>query len=233
MEDILLFLRAYEIWIYLLLGGAAILVFNRLASAQQEVRSALYGLEREKAQNKFNSRLAVLVLLGLIGITEFALVTFVQPQVQTQAFLATPTIDLQKSPELTVETTTPQAMVTSAITLTPISGIVPVSEGCIPGALEWVNPTDGTEVSGTVDFRFIVQVQNLGFYKYEYTVLGTEQWQTIAAGNELITEEVSGGSWVTDTLIPGDYRLRLVAINSNNETIAICAINIRVIGVEE
>jgi hypothetical protein len=234
MEDILLFLRAYELWIYILLGGAAVLVFNRLASARKEVRSALYGLEREKAQSKFNGRLAILVILGLIGMTEFALVTFVQPQVNTQAYLPTATIDLQKSSEMIpIETVTPEELLSPVITMTPTVGIVPVAEGCIPGALEWINPTDGSAVSGTIDFRFNVQVQNLGFYKYEYAVQGTEQWLTIAAGNELITDESSGGTWVTETLIPGDYRLRLVAINSNNETIGICAISVRVLMTEQ
>ena len=229
MEDVLLFLRSYELWIYLLLGGAALLVFRQLASAQKEIRSALYGLEREKAQNKFNGSLAALVFLGLVGITEFALVTFVQPQVQAQAYLPTPTVDLQGAAQF--ETATPIAV--STLLVTPTSTpLIEVAEGCIKGALEWVNPANGGEVSGTVDLRFVVQVQNLGFYKYEYSVQGTDNWLAIAAGNELINEEKSGGSWVTDTLTPGDYRLRLVAINSNNDTIANCTINVRVVAVE-
>jgi hypothetical protein len=228
MEDVLLFLRSYELWIYLLLGGAALLVFRQLASAQKEIRSALYGLEREKAQNKFNGSLASLVFLGLVGITEFALVTFVQPQVQAQAYLPTPTVDLQNSAQ--IETTTPIAVSTLLVTATS-TPLIEVAEGCIKGALEWVNPANGGEVSGTVDLRFVVQVQNLGFYKYEYSVQGTDNWLAIAAGNKLINEEKSGGSWVTDTLTPGDYRLRLVAINSNNETIANCSINVRVVAV--
>jgi len=229
MEDILLFLRSYELWIYLLLGGAALLVFRKLGSAQKEVRSALYGLEREKAQNKFNASLAALVFLGLVGLAEFTLVTFVQPQVQTQAYLPTPTVDLEST--TLVGTVTPVIYSTplEIATSTPI--IDEVAEGCIKGALEWVAPAEGGEVSGSVDLRFIVQVQNLGFYKYEFSVQGTESWQTIAAGNELIDQEKSGGTWVTDTLTPGDYRLRLVAINSNNETIANCSINVRVVAV--
>ena len=229
MEDILLFLRSYELWIYLLLGGAAVLVFRNLGSAQKEVRSALYGLEREKAQNKFNTSLAALVFLGLAGLAEFALVTFVQPQVQAQAYLPTPTVDLQSS--TLVETLTPVIFSTPLLTATSTPIIDEVAEGCIRGALEWVFPVDGGEVSGSVDLRFIVQVQNLGFYKYEYSVQGTDSWQTIAAGNELIDEDKSGGTWVTDPLTPGDYRLRLVAINSNNETIANCSINVRVVAV--
>lgn len=234
MQDVLLFLRAYEIWIYLLLGAAAILVFIKMASAQKEVRSAIYGLEREKAQAKFNGRLAILVILGLIGIAEFSLVTFVQPQLLTQASLATPTISLDEVPTSeSLETSMPVNQPSPIVTVTPTSGMASVAEACIPGALEWVNPADATEIKGTVDLRFIVQVQNLGFYKYEYALMGSDQWQTIAAGNELITDENSGGSWVTDTLVPGDYRLRLVAINANNVTIAICAINVRVVAGQE
>jgi hypothetical protein len=229
MEEVLLFLRSYELWIYLLLGGAALVVFRRLAGAQKEIRSALYGLEREKAQAKFNAGLAVLVFLGLLGLGEFSLVTFVQPQVQAQVFLPTPTLNLEKT--ILVETNIPLSNPGLEATPTPTLNIQPVSEGCIKGALEWVNPVDGMELNGTVDLRFIVQVQNLGFYKFEYSTAGTDLWQTIAAGNELIREDKSGGAWVTDVLIPGDYRLRLVAINSNNETIAVCAINVRVTAV--
>jgi len=231
MEEILLFLRSYEVWIYLLLGGAAIWAFRKLAAARKEVHLALYGLEREKSQAKFNNRLVILIFLGMLGLGEFILVTFVQPQVNTQAILPTPTLNLEQT--ATVETPTLAEAATPQVTFTPTVRVEEVSEGCIPGALEWVNPTDATEISGSVDLRFIVQVQNLGFYKYEYSALGTDQWQTIAAGNTLIDEEKSGGTWVTETLIPGDYRLRLVAINSSNETIAICAINVRVIAEEQ
>lgn len=230
MEDLLLFLRTYELWIYLLLGAAAILAFRRLGQANQESRNAIYGLERENAQRKFYSGLTLLIIIGLIGLAEFMLVTFIQPEYRAQIYLPTATIDLSTQPAQMKSTSVP--LPTQVETIEPTLGVEPVAESCIPGALEWVNPTNGMEVSGTVELRFIVQVQNLGFYKYEYTTQGTEQWQTIAAGNEVINAEKSGGSWVTDTLIPGDYRLRLVALNTNNVTIAACAINVRVVAVQ-
>jgi len=230
MEDLLLFLRTYELWIYLLLGAAAILAFRRLGHASQESRNAIYGLERENAQRKFYSGLTLLIIIGLVGLAEFMLVTFIQPEYRAQVYLPTATIDLFNQPAQL--TSTPVPLPTRAETIEPTLGVEPVEESCIPGALEWVNPTNGMEVSGTVDLRFIVQVQNLGFYKYEYSTQGVDQWQTIAAGNEVINADKSGGSWVTDTLIPGDYRLRLVALNTNNVTIAACAINVRIVAVQ-
>jgi hypothetical protein len=80
-----------------------------------------------------------------------------------------------------------------------------------------------------------VNVVNLGFYKYEYVQAGSSDWITIAAGNTPVTgstetEEAQQHSWDTSDLISGDYQLRLVVADNENNTLPACTVSIRIIG---
>ena len=104
-------------------------------------------------------------------------------------------------------------------------------EGCIPGELDWTFPKNGVQISGLVNLKGTIQVPNLGFYKYEYSSVGSNNWITIAAGNTNITDSAlgGGGAWNTSQLVPGDYRLRLVAADNQNQALPACVINIRIV----
>ncbi len=58
--------------------------------------------------------------------------------------------------------------------------------------------------------------------------MGSEEWMTIAAGNEIkIDGELN--PWDTTSLTPGDYQLRLVATNNLGEALPPCIIPVRVL----
>lgn len=101
-------------------------------------------------------------------------------------------------------------------------------QGCTSGQIEWSFPKAGQTISGTVELKGTVNVPNLGFYKYEYSKLGEDNWTTIAAGNQA---KVDGqiGFWNTGDLDQGDYRLRLVVADNQNKLFAACIIAVRVI----
>jgi hypothetical protein len=71
-------------------------------------------------------------------------------------------------------------------------------------------------------------VPNLGFYKYQWARPDAEVWTDIAAGNQ---PKVEGqiGFWNTTQLIPGDYLLRLVVLDNQNQTFPPCVIPVRVL----
>jgi hypothetical protein len=84
-------------------------------------------------------------------------------------------------------------------------------------------------VSGSVELRGTVNVPNLGFFKYEYRNLADELWTPISAGNRPIIEELFAGRWNTVQLEPGNYALRLVVSDNQNNLLKPCVIEVRVL----
>ncbi len=226
MEDLLRFLETYEIWVYVLLGTASLIPLRRLLIAWHEWRSAIFGLERERAQREFSSAMTFLMLLILIGLAQFFLVSFIAPGMPRTDIIATPTIDRLATPEKTPAlTATPLASPTGAIPT-----LVVDADGCIPGQIAWTNPKNNDQIKGTVTLKGTVNVNNMGFYKYEYSPAGTDNWITIAAGNTGGTDIALGksGQWNTSQLAQGDYRLRLVVVDNQDKPLPACIINIRI-----
>jgi len=228
MEVILRFLETYEIWIYVLLGVFCLWYLRKVLVAWHEWRAAVFGLERETAQRHFSSAMTAMMLFILIGLAQFLLVSFVAPGMPQANTIATPTINYFTTPIATLSSTA-----TSAAQSTGIIPTLAVSEqeGCIPGELDWTFPKNGVQISGLVTLKGTIQVPNLGFYKYEYSSVGSNNWITIAAGNTNITDSAlgGGGAWNTSQLVPGDYRLRLVAADNQNQALPACVINIRIV----
>lgn len=95
--------------------------------------------------------------------------------------------------------------------------------------MEISEPKHGDEISGVVELIGSVNTPNYGSYKYEYSTLGQEpNWQTIAAGSGVRIES-SLGFWYTTNLVPGDYLLRLTALDNQGEQTAACVIMVKVI----
>jgi hypothetical protein len=87
---------------------------------------------------------------------------------------------------------------------------------------------DGDKISGTVTLQGTVNVTDLGYYKYEYATAGSDTWTTIAAGNTKIVDQPLGGTWDTSELTPGDYQLRLVVTDHQNNQLPECTIQITI-----
>ncbi len=233
MRDLFPVLDKYEIWIYALFGLALLFYLRRLMLAAKEWRSAQFGFERVVAQRKISFALTLVVIFGLLMLAEFVLVSFVAPALPHQTILVTPTLDLISTPTATLPAAAVNVTPTSeSVQSTPLAV---TAEGCVPGSIEWVYPQNGDEIQGTVDLSFIVNVANLGFYKYEYVQVGSTDWVTIAAGDTSVVNTPEPDSepqhaWNTESLIPGDYQLRLVVADNENKTFPACTISIRITG---
>jgi hypothetical protein len=228
MEDLLRFIQTYEIWIYILLGIFCLWFLRKVLAAWQEWRAAVFGIEREMAQRRFSSALTVMMLFILIGLAQFFLISFVAPGMPRLNIIATPTINYFTTPVATLAaSSTPATQSTGIIPTLAVSN----QEGCEAGKLAWTFPKNGAQISGTIILKGTVQVPNLGFYKYEYSSAGSNTWITIAAGNTNLTDSAlgGGGAWNTAQLVPGDYRLRLVVADNQNQASPACVINIRVV----
>lgn len=228
MQEFFQFLQEYEIWIYAILGGIGLLYLRRVIVTYQEWRMAQYGLERESAQRRFSASLTIMIFLGLFLVVELILVSFVAPAYAGLRPLTTPTLNLLSTPTLSIDQIAP------SVTATPTPAVEPtlsLSElACLPGQVEWISPVSGEEVSGTIELLGNVNVPNLGFYKYEYSQPGIDTWNTIAGGTSP-TSELNNrlGEWNTSQLVPGDYLLRLVVLDNQNNAFPVCMIPIRVL----
>ena len=227
LERILPALQQYELGIYVLLGVVALINFQKLVSAWNEWRGALFGIERDIALRRFRTNLTIFVLVILFALVEFVIVSFVIPSYPGNVALATPTLDVLATPTVTLVARI-GGVATDKATSTPTPQPTVQAEGCVPGQIEWIEPTPGQEISATVRLVGTVNVPNLGFFKYEYSEPGSDLWNTIAANNE---PKVKGeiGFWNTSQLQPNDYLLRLVVVDNQNQTLPVCTIQVRVV----
>ena len=223
MQLIISFLVKFETWIYLLAAAAAVYFGRGLIISWRELRTSIFGLERENARRKLNSSLSGLVLVGIIVTAEFIMVSIITIKYPSQVILATPTLEIQAS-ETPAVGLIPGLAGTSAITPQLTSS----DNGCVPGKLEWVFPLAGDTVSGKVELKGTVNVTDLGFYKYEFKAVGDPSWTTIAGGSMAVTEGALGGLWQTDNLLPGEYELQLVALDNRNNILPSCVIPITI-----
>ncbi len=229
MKDLLLFLEKYEVWVYVILGVIIFVYLRRLIYAWQEWREAIYGLEKETAQHKISNALSVIILLSIIAVSEFFLVSFVVPIYPRTSVIPTATMDLLATPTVTIS---PELAIAEGVTADE-NEVVVEENGCVSGEIEWIYPQENEEVNDVVELVGTVNIPNLGFYKYEFSQLGSENWITIAAGNEVKVEQPLGGVWNTTQLIPGDYNLRLVVTDSENQDLPTCIITVRVVAAAE
>lgn len=231
MQQIIKLLSDLEIIIYLALGIMFAFTLRKLVMSLNEAKSATFGLEREAAQKKVTSAVTFLVLIGLLAITEFVAATFLITELPQSVSYSTPTIEMALTPSPTrvldkdetpqpTPTPYPQAL---------IEGLV---SNCVEDILEFTYPVQGDAVKGVVELIGNVNTQNFGSYKYEYSTTGELNWVTIAAGGEVRIDE-SLGYWFTGSLTPGDYLLKLVALDNQGNELTPCIINVSVIPEED
>ena len=229
MEDVLRFLGKNEIPIYLLTGAVGLFYLFRLLVSWRDWRGTLYGLERESAQRRFSANMTAVILLTLFMMAEFILVSLVSPSLPQSGALPTATLDLLSTPTVTLEpgVDTPVAPTNEGLALSTVE----IGQ-CEPGRIEWIEPLPGAEISGTVELSGTVNIEDFGFYKYEYTTPGGNTWFTIAAGNQPVANGKLG-DWNTSQLVPGDYLLRLVAVNNQNQPLPACVVQVRIFAPSE
>jgi hypothetical protein len=225
MEAILRFFVLYAPLVYLLLAVGVLLVIRRLLRSLRAGHDAVFGLEREMAQRRTNQAVAALVIILLIGLGELVLSSFLAPGLPASFMLTTPTINLLAVPTSTLS---PELMATLGAA-TPMATPGAEASGCIPGQIMLTFLAPASEVKGQITLKGTADIPNFGFYKYEVAPLGSDNWSTIQAGREVVTDG-SLGLWDTTELTPGDYMLRLVVTDNQGQALPPCVVTVRVVG---
>lgn len=223
MGAIYQFLSKYEVLIYIVLAIGGLFAFRLLLKSWDEWRKSVYSLEREFALHRMSQAIATVILILFLFFGELTTVSFVIPSLPASFFISTPTIDVLATPTGTIS-----AELATQIALTPRP--VPTlgnTSGCVADNLIITSPKPGSQISGSVDLIGTVDIPDFGFYKYEVAPLNTDTWATIAANRKPV-DNGPLGQWDTTTLTPGDYQLRLVAINTQGQSLPPCIIPLRV-----
>jgi hypothetical protein len=226
MEALFRFLAGYEILIYIFLGMGFIIAFRWLWRAFRETQDAIYGLEKQIAFRHLSTAIASIALFVFLLLGELYITSFLVPNLPASTFLPTPMVNI-----LSTRQPAPPDDPDSPTSATDI-GIGTVSQtasGCIPDAIMITSPSPGQELIGVVNLFGIVEVNDLGFYKIEYSSAGLENWATFYAGRE-ITPDQPIGVWDTSQLPSGDYQVRLVVTDNQGQDYPPCVITFRVTG---
>jgi hypothetical protein len=223
MVAILHFFTSYVILIYLLLVVGLMFAIRSLVRARSEMGESLYGLEREAARRHTSQAVAALSLIVFLAIAEMVLTVFLAPNLPALSLLITPTIN----PLITPTTTFPPELLATIGVLTPLATPTAQTTGCIPGQIMITSPKPGDLVKGQVILIGTANIPNFGFYKYEFSPLGSDIWSTIQANRE-VKQDVELGRWDTSEVSPGDYNLRLVVINNRGDALPPCVVPLRV-----
>ena len=211
--------------IFVLMALGLIIGLVRVARARTEERGSVFGLEHEIAQNHMRQGIAALAVVTIMALAEFALVVFLVPNIPGLTKLATPTLN----PLLTPTGTFPLEFMETLGVVTP-GGSTPtvLVTGCIPGQIDITTPKPGDTLKGSIQLLGTANIPNFGFYKYEFTPLGSENWATIVAGNKVVQDNQLG-YWDTSVITPGDYQLRLVVSDNQGNNLPTCVIPVRII----
>ncbi|MCB9135020.1 MAG: hypothetical protein H6636_06315 [Anaerolineales bacterium] len=233
MDEALRFFHEYEGVIYVILGVGALVNLRLFIVSWQELRSTIYGLEREQAQTRLNQAAGVLTMLILFAVVEFVTVSFIIPMRPQANPLLTPTIDLLASPTITLPPANNGGEANSDGDATPTPVPTPdLRQGvCLAKEAEITSPQPGDRVSGEISILGFVNVENFGFYKLEIAPNQSVNWRTIQAGRDLVKEDngVLVQQWDTSTLQAGDYILRLVVTLSDETALPDCRVPITIL----
>jgi len=225
MKAILSFFVNLAPIIFALLALGLLIGLQRVARARREERGSVFGLELEIAQHHMRQAIATLTVVTILALAEFGLVVFLVPNIPGLAQLATPTLN----PLITPTGTFPLEFMETLGVVTP-GGPTPtvLATGCIPGQINITTPKPGDTLKGSIQLVGTADIPNFGFYKYEFSPLGSDNWATIVAGNKVVQDNQLG-NWDTSAITPGDYQLRLVVSNNQGNDFPPCVIPVRII----
>lgn len=223
MIAVLEFFSDYAIVIFLLLLVGAMFAIRGLVRARRQQTEAVFGLEIELARRHTRQAAALLCLVLVLALAEFVVVAFIAPLLPTLAALSKPAGNVAAVPTSTIP---PEILQTLNATTPAATSTVEIS-GCIPAQIMITSPTPGQEIRGKITLVGTADIPNFGFYKYEFSPLGTDVWFTVQAGREA-RQDADLGTWDTSELIPGDYLLRLVVTDNRGQALPACVVPVRV-----
>ncbi len=210
-------------FIFTLLALGVLIGLRGMVKARNELRGAAFGLEREIAHRHMSQAISTLAVSGFLAFAEFFLVVFLVPNIPALSQLATPTINPLLTPTGTFALVFEQTLGTG----TPASTPTAQATGCIPGQIEITFPKAGDQIQASITLKGTADIPNFGFYKYEFSPIGSNAWATILASRKPV-QDGDLGNWDTSAISTGDYQLRLVVTDNQGNELPACIIPVRI-----
>ena len=231
MEEIILSIEALQSWIYLILGLAGLIYAGLVLRAFRDLRSSVFGLERERATRRMTRSGAMLILI-LAGLSAtFVIINFASPAIPASARpTVLPTVSLLATPQ-----PASGIVAESFTTATPIEASAIDGAGCTNELATISSPETNSTVRGEIQFLGTANISNFAFYKLEYHDLRPEStWLAIWASNEPVCQSGCGeqellGTWDTTLVRPGQYAVQLVVTDTQGNAPLPCQILLQVI----
>ncbi len=218
MEESLALIDRYQVWLYLFLGLAALGYARHIWIAYQDLQRSLFGLEREQALARLKRSAAFVALAAFSAAAIFVLTTYVTPSLPATLPTPLPTISLLTTPVATV----------NPIDITPPPSTGIDTSGCQNPQATITDPQPNSTLSGIVVIRGTADIDNFAFFKLEYRGQTDEgPWRAILAHEEAVIDG-DLGTWDTSLVLPGDYALRLVVVDTAGNAPLPCAIPVRI-----
>ena len=224
MTAVLQFFAGYSILIYLLLGIGLLFAGRAIFRARRELRAAVFGLERELAHRHLGQGITALTLVIIIGLAEVVLTVFLIPSLPALSIITTPTLN----PLITPTGTIPGEFLATINALTPQPSLTAQATGCIPGQIMITKPKAGDVIIGQITLTGTADIPNFGFYKYEFSPSGANNWLSIGAGNQ-VKQNGDLGNWNTSLITPGYYDLRLVVTDNLANLLPACSVPVQIV----
>jgi hypothetical protein len=239
MITLLEFISRIAVVLYALAGLGLVFALRGLIQGRRRRRVAVFGLEREEAEQQVRSSSSALIALLLLAGAVYVIDNIIMPNLgQTAEVQPTPT---------SVVFVTPQATATEVRllypTVTPTVGIPPAdvtdaapdseatpANGCEILGARVTEPAPGDVVGGQVEVRGEANILNFGQYKFEVNGPSTDgSWVVVGTYSEAIPAGLLG-VWDSTSLIPGDYTFRLVVMREDGTYLTPCEIPISISG---
>lgn len=212
MEEALLLIASIQGWIYALTVLAGLVYLRLSLKWHAEVRSAQFGLERERASAQRLRALAMLGLVGAAALATFSVSTFLVPSVPMPSPTLVPTISLLQQ-----------------ATSTAPGLAAPDSSGCTNLGATITEPEPETQLRGVVEINGTADIPGFAFYRIEIRQAGPDTpWQVITAGTEPVNLDLLG-TWDTGLVENGVYLLQLVVTDAEGNAPLPCTIQVDVL----
>lgn len=233
MRALLQFIARISVVFYAIVGAGIFLSLGGLLRARRARRFAMFGLEREAAQRERRRSINTIFSLVLVAGVVYIIANIVVPNMGEPSEEPTPTpfVFVTQEP-------TPTEMLLLFPTITPTPGIapaeaaedVPTSEepvnGCEIIGARITSPTPGQTVSGQVPVEGEANILNFAQYKFELNGPSTGGAWVVVGGSANPQPAGTLGTWDSTSLIPGDYRLRLVVSKVDGTYLTPCEVPI-------
>jgi hypothetical protein len=239
MKILVKFIARIAIILYALAATGIFFSIRGLVQSRRARRVAVFGLEREAAQqtrrHSLNTILLMLLLASAVYITTNIVAPNLEEEVAVVAPTATPIVFVTQEP-----TATQPLLLYPTITPTPGLGPAEATEAEAPSEEEEINaceiigsniqePTPDQTVSGQVIVQGQANILDFAQYKFEIKGPGTgDQWVVVGTFTSPVPDGFLG-TWDSTSLQPGSYVLRLVVSRQDGSYPTPCEVPINII----